>query len=210
MKLEKVITPSRSGNSAELVGRIRKGDASAWHDLVDQYEPLLRRLARQYRLSAEDADDAVQITWLRCLEHIDQLVDADRLAAWLATICRRESLRLATKGQREVPLNESQVTHLIENRAGDSDPCEEAARRDEHDRLHRAIAALPQRQRVVLVELLTREGQSYLDLSHRVGLPVGSVGPTRQRAFTRLRNDPRLAELSSSETSDRHLWIRSA
>jgi len=204
------ITPSRADNPAELVGRIRKGDASAWRDLVDQYEPLIRWLARQYRLSAEDADDAVQLTWLRCLEHIDQLTQADRLRAWLTTICRRESLRLATKGQREVPLSESQMTHLIESRAQESDPCEEATRRDEHDRLYRAIAALPQRQRVVLVELLTREGQSYLDLSHRVGLPVGSVGPTRQRAFTRLRNDPRLADLSSPETSDRHLLIRSA
>ena len=64
------------------------------------------------------------------------------------------------------------------------------------DRTLLAIEALPRRQRVVLVELLTREGQSYLDLSHRIGLPVGSVGPTRQRAFTRLRNDPRLAGLS--------------
>jgi RNA polymerase sigma factor (sigma-70 family) len=210
VKLERVITPSRADNSAELVARVRKGDASAWRDLIDQYEPLLRRLARQYRLSAEDAEDAVQVTWLRCLENIGQLIDADRLAAWLTTICRRESLRLATRGRREVPLNESQMTHLIDNRAGESDPCEEAARHDEHDRLYRAIATLPQRQRVVLVELLTREGQSYLDLSHRVGLPVGSVGPTRQRAFTRLRNDPRLAELSPSETPDRHLWIRSA
>ena len=109
-----------------------------------------------------------------------------------------------------MPLSESQVTHLIENRTQESDPCELAMRRDEHDRLHRAIAALPQRRQVVLVELLTREGQSYLDLSHRVGLPVGSVGPTRQRAFTRLRNDPRLADLSSSGTSSRHLRIRSA
>ncbi len=209
MRLERAITPSRPDNSAELVDRIRAGDSSAWCDLVDQHEPLLRWLARQYRLSAEDADDVIQVTWLRCLEHLDQLIDTDRFSSWLATICRRESIRLATRGQREVPLNESQLTHLIENRAGENDPSEEAARRDEHDRLYRAIAALPQRQRVVLVELLTREGQSYLDLSHRAGLPVGSVGPTRQRAFSRLRNDPRLAEMSS-QTSDRHLCARSA
>jgi RNA polymerase sigma factor (sigma-70 family) len=210
MKSQGTITPWRADNSAEIVSRIRKGDAAAWRDLVGQYEPLLRWVARQYRQSAEDVDDAVQVTWLRCLEHIDQLIDADRLGAWLTTICRRESIRLATKGQREVPLNESQVTRLMENEAAENDPSAEAARRDEHDRLYRAIAALPQRQRVVLVEFLTREGQSYLDLSHRVGLPVGSVGPTRQRALTRLRNDPRLAELSSSETSGSRMWIRSA
>ena len=47
MKSESTIIPSRADNSAELVGKIRKGDASAWRDLVDQYEPMLRWLARQ-------------------------------------------------------------------------------------------------------------------------------------------------------------------
>ena len=200
MKSDTASTPAAAHDSSELVNRIRKGDSSAWRDLIDQYEPLLRWLARQHRLSAEDADDAVQFTWLRCLEHIDQLIHTDRLRAWLTTICRRESIRLATNGRREVPLNGSAVTRLADDKSRESDPCAETTRHDERDRLHRAIAALPQRQRAVLVELLGREGQSYLDLSHRVGLPVGSLGPTRQRALTRLRNDPRLADLSSSQT----------
>lgn len=184
--------------SAELVARIRTGDASAWRELVGQYEPLLRWLVRQYRLSGPDADDVVQLTWLRCLEHIDQLTHADRLRAWLTTICRRESIRLATKGRREVPLGEPTVTWLIDNEQEERDPCTEAARRDEHDRLSRAIAALPERQRFVLLELLRRESRSYLDLSRHLGLPVGSIGPTRQRALNRLRQDPRLADMCSS------------
>ncbi len=196
MKSETAITAARADNSAELVGRIRKGDSSAWRDLVGQYEPLLRWLVRQYRLSAEDADDAVQLTWLRTLEHIDQLTQPERLSGWLATICRRESIRLATKRGREVPLSGFELETLVDDGAAESDPCAETMRRDEHDRLYRAIAALPQRQRVVLVELLRRENQSYLDLSRRLGLPAGSVGPTRQRALTRLRNDPSLADLS--------------
>ncbi len=193
MKSGTVSTPRSADNSAGLVGRIRKGDASAWRDLVDQYEPLLRWLARQHGLSAEDAADAVQLTWLRCLEHIDQLSDADRLRAWLTVICRRESVRLAAKGRREMPLNESVVARLVDDNTWEDDPCAEATRRDEHERLHRAVAALPERQRIVLAELLRREEQSYLDLSHRLGLPVGSVGPTRQRALARLRNDPTLS-----------------
>ena len=47
-------------------------------------------------------------------------------------------------------------------------------------------------QRAVLAELLGREDKSYLDLSRRLGIPVGSIGPTRQRAVSRLRLDPRL------------------
>lgn len=183
-------------NSAELVGRIRMGDGSAWYELVDRYEPLLRRLARQHRLSRQDTDDAIQLTWLRCLEHIDQLTHADRLRGWLATVCRRESIRLATKGRREMALGEQTVTRLVDDGQEERDPGAEMARRDEHDRLSRAITDLPERQRRVLTELLKEESRGYLDLSRRLGLPVGSIGPTRQRAIARLRQDPRLADLA--------------
>jgi len=195
MKSPTAVTSAPAGNAAELVGRIRDGDDSAWRELVDQYEPLLRWLARQHRLSAEDADDAVQLTWLRCLEHIDQLAHPDRLRAWLITICHRQSVRLATRRWREVPLDGPEMERLIDQQGEEADPFVEAVRRYEHGLLHSAIAALPQRQRALIVELLSREGLSYLDLSRHFNVPVGSLGPTRQRALTRLRNDSRLTDL---------------
>lgn len=193
---ETTIESALAGNSTELVERIRSGDAFVWRELIDQYEPLLRRIASQCRLSRQDADDVVQITWLRCLEHIDQLTYADRFRPWLATICRRECLRLATRGRREVTLGETALACLIDRNQEEQDPSTEAAHRDGNVRLNRAITALPDRQRVVLLELLAREGLSYLDISHRLNLPVGSIGPTWQRALIRLRRDPELADLS--------------
>jgi RNA polymerase sigma factor (sigma-70 family) len=195
--------------SVELVSRIRARDESVWRDMSDQYESLLRWIARQCRLSPEDTDDVIQLTWLRCLEHIGQLTDPDRLSGWLATICRRECIRLATKGRREVPLSSPDLARLIDDDRDDGDPYIKVAARDQHNRLHHAISALPERQRMLLAELLRREGQSYLDLSQRLGLPVGSIGPTRRRAVTRLRLDPRLADLSS-EISDDHPQAQSA
>jgi len=184
------------GKSVELVSRIRAGDESGWRDMSDQYAPLLRWIARHYRLSPEDADDVVQLTWLRCLEHIDQLADPDRLGGWLATTCRRECIRLATKARRELPLHEPDLARLIDSGRDDGDPYVEVAVRDQRDRLHHAISALPERQKALLVELLRQDSQSYLDLSRRLGLPVGSIGPTRRRAVTRLRLDPRLERVS--------------
>ena len=195
---ETVIESALADNSAELVERIRSGDALVWRELVDLYEPLLRRIASRYRLSSQDAEDVVQITWLRCVEHIDQLTHADRFRAWLGTICRRECLRLATRGRREVPLGEATVTVIIDSKQEEQDPSIEASRRDDNARLNRAIAALPDRQKSVLLEVLGREGNSYLDISRRLGLPVGSIGPTWQRALIRLRRDPELADLSTA------------
>ena len=199
-----VTVSTTAHDSEELVDRIRARDESAWRDLSDRYEPLLRWLARQYGLSADDAADVIQLTWLRCLEHIDQLAHKDKLGSWLATICRRECMRLATNGRREIPLSEPDMAPLMTGQSEEWDPCAEVLRGDERHRLYTAIMALPERQRMVVVEVLKREDRSYLDLSQRLGLPVGSIGPTRQRALTRLRHDPRLADLSSA-TRDREL-----
>jgi len=191
--------------SAELVAGIQARDESVWRVMVEHYEPLLHWLARRCGLSAADAEDAVQLTWLRCVEHIGQLTDPDRFSGWLATICRRECVRVATNVRREVLLSEPEMARLIDARHEESDPGAEAALRDQCNRLHRAITALPPRQRTILVELLRREDQSYLELSRRLGLPVGSIGPTRQRAVTRLRLDPQIAELSSEFSAGRSL-----
>lgn len=199
MKSGTATATARAESSAEFVARIRAGDDSVWFDLIDQYEPVLRWVARRYRLSAEDTADVIQFTWLRCLEHIDQLTQPGRLHSWLITICRRECGQLVTKKRREVPLTDQNVTRLIDDQDRERDPCDEVVRRDEHDRLNHAITALPDRQRSVLVELLRPERESYLDLSRRLGLPVGSIGPTWQRALIRLRHDPRLAAPAAEE-----------
>jgi len=196
MQSEAAAESAFARKAIELVGRIQAGDESVWREMSDRYEPLLRWIARQCRLSAENTDDVVQLTWLRCLEHINQLTDPDRLSGWLASICRRECIRLAIKGRREVPLSGPDLARLIDDDRAEGDPYVEVAIRDQHNRLYTAISDLPERQKMLLVELLRKEGQCYVDLSKRLGVAVGSIGPIRQRAVNQLRLDPRLAELS--------------
>src|SRR6185312_3840721 len=136
MKSEKTVNSAPAHSPEELVAGIRAGDESAWRAMSEQCEPLLRWLARLHGLSAEDAGDAIQLTWLRCLEHIDQLTNADKLNSWLVTICRRECIRLATKARREVPLSAPDMEQLIDTRREEGDPCTEATLRDQYDRLY--------------------------------------------------------------------------
>lgn len=187
-------TTVRRVADAELVRLARDGDARAWEEIVTRHQGLLWWLARRFRLSTDDAADAVQLTWLRCLEHLDQLSDVEALGGWLATICRRECLRLATRRGNEVLLAELEDTDRVwaGSSAPGPDPAEEVARRDERARLHEAIDSLPARPRSVLVAMLTHDGQGYADLARRLDVPIGSLGPTRNRALAKLRTDPRL------------------
>jgi DNA-directed RNA polymerase specialized sigma24 family protein len=79
-----------AGSAGSLVRAARAGHRPAWDELVGRFGPLLWGIARRHGLSPEDSADAVRITWLRCVERVDR--DPDRVAAWLVTTCRRESL----------------------------------------------------------------------------------------------------------------------
>jgi len=184
---------SRRAADGELVRRALAGEARAWDLIVERHQSLLWWMARQFRLGTDDAADAVQLTWLRCLEHLHQLTDTTALGSWLVTICRRECYRLVSRRSAEVLRGE-----WDDNQASDwftaaaPDPCDVATRHDERERLRAAIEELPARPRSVLLALLTHESEGYAQIAADLGVPVGSLGPTRNRALARLRSDPRL------------------
>jgi DNA-directed RNA polymerase specialized sigma24 family protein len=59
--------------------------------------------------------------------------------------------------------------------------------------LEEALDALPLHQRRLMQLLLAEPELSYRDVAERLGIPIGSIGPTRARALERLARDARLA-----------------
>jgi RNA polymerase sigma factor (sigma-70 family) len=182
-----------------LVLAARDGSRAAWEELVDRFTPLLWVVARGHRLSSEDAADAVQMTWLRCVERLDQIRDPDSIAAWLTTICRRECLGIVRRHARarsEPIADDAAMTDPLATDAADA-----LIKQEERNILREMISRLPQRQRRVLLALFDpNEGadSGYREIAQQLDLPVGSLGPTRQRALQRLRADPRLQSLRNT------------
>ena len=184
------------GHAAD-VARARAGDPAAWSRLVRRYEGLLRHVARSFRLSRDDVDDVVQQTWLICVQRLHQLQDDACFVGWLATVCRHECLRLVTRGRRCEPVD---PTAEVLDAGGErlavppaGDPADELERREDLTNLRAAIDGLPPRQRDVLRALCADDFIDYASTARRIGVPVGSLGPTRARALVRLQADPRLA-----------------
>jgi RNA polymerase sigma factor (sigma-70 family) len=185
----------------ELVHDARDGDQAAWRTLEHHLGPRLRATARRSGARSDDVEDAVQLTWLKCLEHLDQLQNAENLPAWLSTICRNEALRIARSRAREVVTDDPEAAtarpdRLPRCRDGEQDPVLMVLAQDQRHRLQAAVAALPPHQRRVVVALLDGEGDSYADLSRRLGVTQGYLGPTRKRAIERLRGDPQLRDVA--------------
>src|SRR3982074_3288455 len=88
---------------AALVAAAAGGDQGAWSKLVDHFGCRVWSVIRGYRMSAADAADVSQTTWLRLAEHIHKVREPERIGAWLATTAGRECLRLIRHNQRAVP-----------------------------------------------------------------------------------------------------------
>ena len=170
---------------ATLVRRAAEGDKWAWERLVDQFGRLIWSITRDFRLPESDASDVFQATWLRLLEHIDRLEYPARVGSWIATTARHECLRCLA-GRKKVL--------LVQDHSALSDALVHAPEADEGllaaERavaVRDAMSLLPWRWQRMLELLMADPPASYAEISDQLGLPVGSIGPTRGRCMERLR-----------------------
>jgi RNA polymerase sigma factor (sigma-70 family) len=175
----------------QLVEAARAGDAAAWDALVDRYLPLVTAVIRRLRLSAADADDVNQTVWLRLVEHLDGLREPRALPGWLATTARHEGLRVIKRRSRDVPVDPGTGSF---DTAETFDPGETLVEDLRSQALREAMLELSEKQRELLLLLLADPPLSYDDISARLGIPRGSIGPTRARALAQLRRSRALRD----------------
>jgi RNA polymerase sigma factor (sigma-70 family) len=182
---------------ADLVARARNCDQEAWNALVDRYAPLIWSICWQYRLDRADAEDVGQRIWLQLISHLGAIRDPAALPGWLATTTRRECSRIvhAIHGPQAAGhlLDES----IPDKQTGTAD--QELLAAERHAALREAFTCLsPSRQQ--LMAILTEDPPvPYTEISARLGIPVGSIGPTQRRCLDQIRRHPTVAELINAE-----------
>jgi RNA polymerase sigma factor (sigma-70 family) len=195
-----VLSPNRrrrpfmdqSDTVAALVQAARRGDQSAWDDLVERFLPLVTALIGRHRLSRADADDVNQTVWLRLVEHLDDIREPRAVPGWIATTTRNECLRVLQRGRRTMlvdPLVPSQLDRHPDDALVDDD----LLREEREQALRDALQELPKSRRELLVLLLADPPVPYSEISRRLGIAVGSIGPTRARAIDQLRTSTALS-----------------
>jgi RNA polymerase sigma factor (sigma-70 family) len=170
---------------ATLVPAAREGDQDAWNAIVDRFLPLVEAIARQHRLSEADGDDVSQTVWLRLVEHLHQLREPNALPGWIRTTTRNECLRVLAARGRMRPVDPQEGGGLDSVEPSVSDDQLLAAER--RHLLREALAELPAARRELLLLLLADPPLGYEAISERLGIPIGSIGPTRARALEQLR-----------------------
>lgn len=170
-----------------LVAKCRRKDSRAWGQLVEQFQNLVYSIPRRYGLSNDDCNDVFQSTFQALVNHLDRIENPATLPKWLAVTASRESLRIIRISKKTTNLEEFDMT-LDTLVASEEDSAEENAIAAERaDLVRQAVAELPDRCRQLISMLYLADETSYDEISEKLKMPLGAIGPTRARCLDKVR-----------------------
>jgi RNA polymerase sigma factor (sigma-70 family) len=182
-------SPPTGCDLVELVLAAKKGNMTAWNSLIRRYTPLVGSITRRYRLSLNDAEDVSQLVWLRLFENLTRLREPRALPGWIRTTTKNEALRLLASGRRVEPVDPSVLVAQAIGGVEEGTGADGDLLRVERDRaILNGLAELTPDHRNLLILLHAEPRASYREISRTLGMPPGSIGPTRARCLNKLRN----------------------
>jgi RNA polymerase sigma factor (sigma-70 family) len=182
----------------DLVIRVRNGDQLAWDALVERYAPLIWSICRRYRLGGADAEDVGQSVWVHLVDQLDRLRDPAALPGWLATTTRRECVRVlrAARGP-DTARQVLDAENIPDEQVVTAE--QELLVAERHAALRGAFIELPSCCQRLIVLLTEDPPVPYSEISARLGIAVGSIGPNRGRCLDKLRRHPAVAALINAD-----------
>jgi RNA polymerase sigma factor (sigma-70 family) len=179
-------------SDAALVRAARRRDPAAWKALVERHDRLIRAVCHAHRLGAADVEDVRQTTWLRAVEHVERIREPQKFGAWLAAVARNECLRALRHRARVRPYADE-----LEHKVSDPSPAPDAVllAAERRAAVQGAVRKLSPRDRAFLGRVFHETEPSYAEIGGALGMPIGSIGPTRGRVLERMRRNAQLAGL---------------
>ena len=191
----------------ELVDGARAGDQGCWSELVQRHQPIIDAVTRRYRLGREDAADVSQTVWLQLTSHLDSIREPRALPGWVKVTAEREAFRLIRISRRTTSLEpiagfyegQTDGTELRFSSVLD-DVDTDLLRSEERAAIREGLAMLKPNQRDLLLMLVAEPAVPYAQISTELGLPIGSIGPTRARCLRKLEATTAVRSLSDVGT----------
>jgi RNA polymerase sigma factor (sigma-70 family) len=187
--------PSESSALPALVAAAIDGDERAWSALVARFSSLVTSVVRRFRLTPADADDIAQTVWLCLIEHLADLREPRALPGWIVTTTRREAKRVLS-GDRRVEPVDPQADHRLD-RIDRRDVAADLLSAERRQAVRDGLSELPTRHRELLLLTVADPDIPYRQISRRLGIPTGSIGPTRARTLRKLGDSEPVRALAS-------------
>jgi len=171
-----------------LVALALARDKAAWEELVERLHKVAWHAIAGFDLGVEDRKDAFASTFCRLYERLDTIREPIKLPGWVATTARNEVRTLLRSRRRDIP------SDVVDRRLPSHQPdfAERLMDAELRGALRSAMARLSPACQELLRLLTIDPPLSYGEISTLLGVPHGSIGPTRQRCLERLRETPEL------------------
>ncbi len=179
-------TPSVWESSASLFQRWRDGEPSALDDLVRLLSPMLWQVVRASGIDRATAEDVVQTTWLTLVRSGDSITQPRAVAGWLCTAARREAWRVSRQSGRQRPVEDEVIARRLPDAPA---PEGQVVLDDDNARLWDSLGKLSERCQRLLRIVAAESRPDYSAIATELGMPVGSIGPTRGRCLDKLRRE---------------------
>jgi RNA polymerase sigma factor (sigma-70 family) len=176
--------PGRGTRMAILVNAARRGNDDALGEIVTELSPLLWHVARAAGLSSGDAEDVLQTVWMRLLSHLDGIRSPAALTGWLVVTAKREAWRVRAAERRQLPADQELFAALPDHAPGSE---EQVVAGEQRRTLWAAFGRLSRRCQELLRIVAFVPRPDYAAVAAELGMPVGSIGPTRGRCLAKLR-----------------------
>lgn len=166
----------------ELIRRAKKGDSDAFHLLVEEYQTAVYRLA--LRMCGESgAEDAAQEAFVAAWRGLPRFRGECKFSTWLYRLTTNAAIDYLRREQKQ--RTEGGLDDLL--LADDSpSPQEQAERSETQQRVRKALAALSDEHRQILLLRYMQE-LDYGEIAHALHISEGTVKSRINRAKTRLR-----------------------
>jgi RNA polymerase sigma factor (sigma-70 family) len=184
-----------------LVTQAQAGDQQAWNALVERHAPLVWSICRRYQLGGADASDVGQNVWLQLVSQLGKIREPAALPGWLATTTRRECIRFHRAHSSQTALLVLDAENMPDQQTGFVEQALLLAER--HAALQEAFTCLSASCQRLLIMLIKDPPAPYAKISTELGIPIGSIGPTRRRCLDKLRQHPAIAALINAEARQR-------
>lgn len=163
----------------DLVGRLRAGDSAAFDAVHDEFNARLFTFLARLMRSRTRAEDLLEETWLRLVQHADRLQPDTRLGAWLFTVARNLHVSYCRSLALEEIYPGDGLGLFVP--AVTSSPFEETAASELEARLEAALATLPATYREVLL-LVAVEGMEPSEAAKVCGINAVALRQRLKRA----------------------------
>ena len=181
---------TESESDEQLIARARKGDQSAFRQIIQQHESLVASTVIRLLGRGHEADDIGQETFVRCFRSLEQFRGDSELSTYLVTIARNLSLtsltRRARSHSRFVSLDDD-AAFTDDRHLEPLDPVDAADASERQEMVERALSRLSEAHRSVVV-LRLMQGLSTKETAAALSVPEGTVLSRLARACTQLKS----------------------